>query len=62
MLRLDPFSENVLFQCDRCRWVGELFTEVVESEGFFYCWNCLGEINRSDRREAQKRKEAYAAQ
>jgi hypothetical protein len=51
MLKLDPFSENVLFQCDRCRFVGELITAIIEEEGSFYCWNCLHEMNQRVREE-----------
>ena len=54
MLILDQFADSVLFQCDRCRFVGELATEIVAEEGAFYCWSCLSEINRLDR-ERQKR-------
>ncbi|HTA76612.1 MAG TPA: hypothetical protein VK791_05605 [bacterium] len=45
MLTLDQFSESVLFQCDRCRLVGELITEIIEEEGSYYCWRCLS-INK----------------
>jgi hypothetical protein len=62
MLKLDQFSESVLFQCDRCRFVGELFTDLMEEEGYFYCWNCLNVINQSDRKLAKEKKEQYAAQ
>ena len=55
MLKLDPYSESILFQCERCRRVGELFTEMVEEEGSFYCWNCLGEIQQSGRKPAKER-------
>jgi glutamyl/glutaminyl-tRNA synthetase len=54
MLTLDPYSENVLFQCDRCRFVGELITHIVEEDGSYYCWNCLSEMNQ--RSQEQKRK------
>jgi len=54
MLKLDPFSENVLFQCERCRFVGELITAIVEEEGCFYCWNCLNEIDRAVKKEKQE--------
>ncbi len=62
MLKLDPYSESILFQCGRCRRVGELFTEMIEDEGSFYCWNCLGEIRQAGRR-ARKDQEGleYAA-
>jgi hypothetical protein len=43
MLRLDPYSEGLLFQCDRCRHVGELETAIVEEEDQFFCWSCLHE-------------------
>ena len=51
MLILDQYSESILFQCDRCRQVGELFTEVVEDEGSFYCWGCLAEMRNRKKRE-----------
>ena len=59
MLGWDPFSESILFQCDRCRRVGELFTEVVEveEEGSFYCWNCMAEIQKLDRKAGWEKKE-----
>jgi len=41
MLILDQFSESVLFQCDRCRVVGELITDIIEDEGLYHCWRCL---------------------
>jgi len=41
MLILDQFSESVLFQCDRCRMVGELITDIIEDDGFYHCWRCL---------------------
>jgi hypothetical protein len=47
MLRLDPYSEGLLFQCDRCRHVGELVTDIVEEEDQFFCWNCLNEMKSS---------------
>lgn len=58
MLRLDPYCESILFQCDRCRHIGELITEVVEDEGFFYCWGCLAEMNRKKTKEVKKEKYA----
>jgi uncharacterized Zn finger protein len=45
MLILDQFSESVLFECDRCRVVGELITEIIEDDGLYHCWRCLS-INR----------------
>ncbi|HEY5038774.1 MAG TPA: hypothetical protein VIJ93_06870 [bacterium] len=51
MLILDGFSESVLFQCDRCRLVGQLFTDLVEEEGTVYCWNCLNEMNQLGRQK-----------
>lgn len=59
MLQLDPFSENVLFQCDRCRFVGELFTHLIEDEGRFLCWSCLHETNRE---VLERRKKVYATE
>ena len=45
MLKLDPFAEGLLFQCDRCGHVGELVTGIVEKdEDQFFCWGCLHEI------------------
>jgi hypothetical protein len=44
MLKLDQYSESILFQCDRCQHVGELFTEVVVDEGYYHCWGCLSEL------------------
>jgi hypothetical protein len=41
MLTLDPYSEGLLFQCDRCGHVGELMTGIVEKEEQFFCWSCL---------------------
>ncbi len=43
MLKLDPFSEDILFECDYCKRVGERDTQVVEEkeEGAFYCWSCF---------------------
>jgi len=49
MLKLDPYSESVLYQCEGCRRVGELFSQVVEDEGTYLCWNCLVEARRSAR-------------
>jgi hypothetical protein len=50
MLKLDQFSESVLFQCDRCRFIGELITEIVEEEGHYHCWKCLNEINQAGKK------------
>jgi hypothetical protein len=47
MLKLDQFSESVLFQCDRCQQVGELFTDIIEEDGSYHCWYCLNEMKRS---------------
>lgn len=55
MLILDGFSESVLFQCDRCRLVGQMFTDLLEEEGTVYCWNCLLDINRLDRQRASSK-------
>ena len=46
MLKLDPFSERILFECDRCRREGELVSQIVEEEGEYFCWNCLKEVNK----------------
>ena len=45
MLILDQFSESVLFECDRCRMVGELITEIIEDDVLYHCWRCLS-VNR----------------
>ena len=55
MLKLDPFSDNVLFQCDRCRFVGELIIAIVEEEGSYYCWNCLNEMNQQAKEVKRKK-------
>ena len=55
MLKLDPFSENVLFQCDRCRFVGELIVNIIEEDGHYYCWSCLNELNQQSKEERRKR-------
>jgi hypothetical protein len=60
MLQLDRFSESILFQCDRCRHVGELFTDVVEDEGLFHCWRCLGEMKNGGDHNREKKVEKYA--
>lgn len=60
MLRLDPFSESILFQCDRCQRVGELYADMAEDEGEIFCWNCLKEINEKGRRLNDKRERQYA--
>ena len=46
MLKLDPYSDGLLFQCDRCQHVGELIIQGIEEEGQFYCWNCLSEMKQ----------------
>jgi hypothetical protein len=53
MLILDQFSESVLFQCDRCRVVGELITEIIEDDGLYHCWRCLS-VNRQTRIKKSK--------
>lgn len=60
MLRIDPFSESILFQCDRCRRIGELCSEMTEEEGEIFCWNCLKEINQKERRESAARGKQHA--
>jgi hypothetical protein len=55
MLILDQFSESVLFECDRCRMVGELITDIIEDDGSYHCWRCLS-INRQS--EIKKAKPA----
>ena len=60
MLKLDRFSESILFQCDRCQHVGELFTDVVEDEGFFYCWGCLGEMKNKMTKRGEVNPITYA--
>ncbi len=56
MLTLDQFSESVLFQCDRCRFVGELFIDIIEEEGSYHCWNCMNQMNLMKKFQAQERK------
>ena len=56
MLKLDQFSENLFFQCDRCRFVGELFIEIVEEEGHYHCWSCLSEIHRAGKNLQKQRR------
>jgi hypothetical protein len=58
MLKLDQFSESVLFQCDRCRHVGMLFTDLIEEEGYFFCWRCLDEVNHPQGKGEKKEKYA----
>jgi hypothetical protein len=48
MLKLDPYSDGLLFQCDRCQRVGELIIQGREEEGQFYCWNCLARLQNLD--------------
>lgn len=60
MLKLDLYSDGLLFQCDRCHRVGELVTDVMEEDGEFYCWNCLGMMNQHRRKEDGMKKENYA--
>jgi hypothetical protein len=48
MLILDQFSESVLFECDRCRVVGELITEIIEDDGLYHCWRCLSIKRQSE--------------
>ncbi len=60
MLKLDPFSESILFQCDRCQRIGELCADMAEEEGEIFCWNCLREINQKERQEAVLRVKKYA--
>jgi hypothetical protein len=58
MLKLDQYSESILFQCDRCQHVGELITDIVENEGTYCCWGCLGEMNRKKEEGVKTRNEA----
>lgn len=60
MLRLDPFSESILFQCDRCRRVGELSTDLSVEEGTVLCWHCLEGIRKDERRASEARRSVYA--
>ncbi len=55
MLKLDQFSESVLFQCDRCQHVGELFTDIIEEDGTYHCWNCLNVLKRSEKKTKEKK-------
>ena len=59
MLRLDGYSESILFQCDRCQRAGELFTDVVEDEGAFYCWGCLGEMKNKKEKKGEVNQRSY---
>lgn len=54
MLKLDSYAESILFQCDRCRFVGELETEIFAEEGTFHCLSCLEEINRLENEPVKK--------
>ena len=54
MLKLDSYAEDILCQCERCRFVGNLETEIVEEEGVFFCWACLCEINRQENKNILK--------
>ena len=60
MLKLDQYSESILFQCDRCQHVRELFTEVVEDEGTFYCWGCLAELHNQKAKGSGVKQGNYA--
>ncbi len=60
MLKLDLFSDGLLFQCDRCHRIGELITEVMEDEGQFYCWNCLRTMNQTRPKTPEGRSQDYA--
>ena len=53
MLKLDPYSDGLLFQCDRCQNVGELIIQGIEEEGHYYCWNCLSEMKQQARNESE---------
>jgi hypothetical protein len=50
MIKLDPFSEDILFQCDHCQFVGEINTHIIEEDGVFYCWNCFSRVNNQNPR------------
>lgn len=52
MLKLDPYAEGILFQCDQCQFVGELEIHIVEEDGAYTCWNCLSELNHRARKAA----------
>ena len=60
MLRLDPFSESILFQCDRCQRVGELCVDMTEDDDEIFCWNCLKEINQKGRRKEAAKEIVHA--
>jgi len=46
MLSLDLDPIGILYQCDRCRTVGELLTRIHEEDGTYHCWDCWKEVNR----------------
>ncbi len=55
MLILDQFSESVLFQCDYCQRVGELFADIIEDDGSYHCWRCLSINRRLEIKESKPR-------
>ncbi len=61
MLKLDPYSEGLLFQCDRCGHVGELVTGiVVKEEDQFFCWSCLDVMKTPQKEWKGRRVGAHA--
>lgn len=60
MLKLDSYSDGLLFQCDWCHRVGELITDIMEEDEEFCCWNCLEMMNQARRKEPRMKKENYA--
>jgi hypothetical protein len=54
MLSLDSVSDGILFQCDGCRYVGEIHIEGMSEDGSVYCWKCLGRMkSESDLRKVR---------
>lgn len=56
MLSLDSVSDGILFQCDGCRYVGEIHVEGMAEDGAVYCWKCLGRMRAE---EAQRKARSH---
>jgi hypothetical protein len=50
MLSLEADPIGILYQCDRCRTVGELISRIHEEEGTYHCWDCWREVNLMGKR------------